>query len=160
MKRIPALLILTVVFALSLLAQDTNADKTPSVALRDLKGKTVKLSDFRGKVVLLNFWATWCVPCVAEVPELVKWQEQYKKSLQIIGISYPPTNVAKIRSFVSKNKINYPILLGSKATRKIFESGDILPTTVILDKKGNIAGRIDGVIFADEFESKIKSLLQ
>ncbi|HEX3101469.1 MAG TPA: TlpA disulfide reductase family protein [Pyrinomonadaceae bacterium] len=158
MKRIATLLI-TVIFALALHAQDSNANKTPSITLKDLKGKTVKLSDFKGKVILLNFWATWCVPCAAEAPELVKWQELYKNKLQIVGITYPPTNAVKVRRFVNKNKINYPILLGSKSTKKLFEPSDTLPITVIIDGKGKILDRIDGVIFADEFETKIKPLL-
>ncbi len=160
MKRILILTIFTVAFVLSLFAQDGTALKAPSIALKDLTGKNVKLSDFKGKIVLLNFWATWCVPCAAEVPELVKWQEQYKDGgLQIIGITYPPTNAAKVRRFVRRNRINYPILFGSKATKKLFEPSDTLPVTVIIDKQGNIAGRIDGVIFADEFDQKIQPLL-
>jgi len=135
--------------------------KAPALALKDLNGKTVKLSDFKGKIVLINFWATWCVPCAAEMPELVKWQEQYKADgLQIIGITYPPTAVAKVRRFVGQNKINYPILFGSKATKKLFDPTYTLPITVIIDRRGNVIDRIDGVIFADEFETKIKPLLK
>ena len=161
MKQILAIFAVALIFAFSLFAQDGPANKAPSISLKDLNGKTVKLSDFKGKVVLLNFWATWCVPCAAEVPELVKWQEQYKADgLQIIGITYPPTRAVNVKRFVRRNKINYPILLGSKATKKLFESSDTLPITVIIDRKGNIVDRIDGVIFADEFELKIKPLLK
>lgn len=160
MKQILTTLAVTLIFAVSLFAQDGSSSKTPSVVLKDRKGKTVKLSDFKGKIVLLNFWATWCVPCAAEAPKLVKWQEQYKDLLQIIGVTYPPTNMAKVRGFVRKNKINYPILLGSKATKKLFESSDTLPITVIIDRQGKMVDRIDGVIFADEFETKIKPLLK
>jgi thiol-disulfide isomerase/thioredoxin len=135
--------------------------KAPALALKDLSGKTVRLSDFKGKIVLINFWATWCVPCAAEVPELVKWQERYKADgLQIIGITYPPTAIGKVRRFVRQNKINYPVLLGSKATKKLFEPSDTLPITVIIDRLGNVIDRIDGVIFADEFEAKIRPLLK
>ena len=141
-------------------AQDAKPLKAPTIALKDIHGTTVKLSDFKGKVVLLNFWATWCVPCAAEIPELVKWQNEYNGKLQIICITYPPTNAAKVRSFIRKNKINYPILFGSKATKKLFEPSNTLPIAVIIDGNGNIVVRIDGLIFADEFETKIKPLLK
>ena len=161
MKHLTALIILTLTLAFAAVAQDAKTVKAPTVILKDMRGKTVKLSDFKGKVVLLNFWATWCVPCAAEVPDLVKWQDQYKTDgLQVIGITYPPTNAAAVRSFFRKNKINYPILLGSKATKKLFEPSDILPITVIIDRNGKIVDRIEGVIFTDEFETKIKPLLK
>lgn len=142
------------------LAQETKPTKAPSLALKDLTGKTVKLSSYSGKVVLVNFWATWCAPCAAEVPELVKWQNEYKDTLQIVGITYPPTSLAKIRGFVRDHGINYPILLGSKATKRLFEPSENLPITVIIDREGNVVDRIDGVIFADEFEAKIKPLIK
>jgi thiol-disulfide isomerase/thioredoxin len=160
MKRTLAILAFTLLFALPHLAQGGNAKKAPAISLKDLSGKTVKIGDFKGKIVLLNFWAVWCVPCAAEVPNLVKWQVEYKDKLQIVGITYPPTNIGKIRSFVRKNGINYPVLLGSKSTKKLFESTENLPITVILNKQGNIADRIDGVVFDDEFDNKIKPLLK
>src|SRR5688572_2401432 len=80
----------------------------PQVVLKDLSGRTVRLTDFKGKVVLLNFWATWCPPCRAEIPELLKWQREYgPKGFQIIGVTYPPTNRRKVRSFVRAFKITY-----------------------------------------------------
>lgn len=143
------------------IAQINSDEKAPSIALKDLKGKTVNLSDFKGKIVLLNFWAVWCVPCAAEIPELIKWQSEYQKDgLQIIGVTYPPTNKAKVRNFVRKMKINYPILFGWKKTKALFDSGETLPYSVVIDKEGNIKDRIEGVIFADEFDEKIKPLLK
>lgn len=142
------------------LAQETKPLKAPSLELKDLNGKTVKLSKYKGKVVLVNFWATWCAPCVAEVPELVKWQNEHKDELQILGITYPPASLRKIRRFVRDHGINYPIVLGSKATKRLFEPSDNLPITVIIDRDGNIVDRIDGVIFMDEFETKIRPLIK
>src|SRR5437868_2049399 len=81
------------------------------VALKDISAHTLKLSDYRGKVVLLNFWATWCPPCLAEIPELVKMQRQYRKAgLQIIGITYPPEERSEVRRFTARSKLNYPIV--------------------------------------------------
>lgn len=142
-------------------AQSVQNKKVPDVLLKDLKGKTVKIKDFKGRVLLLNFWATWCVPCLAEVPELVKWQKEYEKQgLQIVGITYPPTDRVKVRNFARRNKINYPILFGSKETRELFDSGETMPLTVVVDKDGNIREIIEGIIFADEFDEKIKPLLE
>ena len=134
--------------------------KAPAISLKDLEGRTVRLSDFKGKVVMVNFWATWCVPCTAEVPDLVKWQAEYKDAgLQIIGITYPPTSLAKVRRFLKKYKVTYPILIGSKGTKRLFEPSDNLPITVIIDREGKIVGRIEGVIFEDEFDTKVKLIL-
>ena len=160
MKRTYPALAVALVLAFSAYAQVATEKKAPSLVLKDMNGKTVRLSDFKGKVVLLNFWATWCSPCAAEVPELVKWQSEYKDKLQILGVTYPPTHLPAVRTYVRKKKINYLILLGSVATKKLFEKSETLPVTVIVDKHGNIAVRIDGVIFPDEFESKIKPLLK
>jgi thiol-disulfide isomerase/thioredoxin len=142
-------------------AQSVQAKKVPDVSLKGLKGKIVKIADFKGKVVVLNFWATWCAPCLAEIPELIKWQKKYEnKGLQIIGITYPPTNRVKTRNFARRNKINYPILFGSKETKAMFDSGETMPLTVVIDRDGNIKELIEGVIFAEEFDEKIKPLLE
>lgn len=142
-------------------AQSNQSDKVPDLSLKDLKGKTVKIEDFKGKVVLLNFWATWCPPCLAEIPELIKWQKEYEnQGLQIIGITYPPTNRSAVRNFVRKNKINYPILFGSNKTKAIFDSGETMPFTVIIDRKGRVKDFVKGIIFAEEFEEKVKPLLE
>ena len=157
MKRHLFVISFLFLFTVSIGAQATDNARTPEVVLKDLRGKAVRLSDFKGKIVLVNFWATWCVPCVAETRELVKWQQQYKTDgLQVVGITFPPTNIEAVRGFVRRMKINYPILLGSKATKKLFDYSNQLPISVIIDRDGNIAGRIDGIIFVDEFDSKIK----
>lgn len=160
MNRAATLIIICLMLALSDFAQN-GSEPASTVALKDLSGKTVNLSDFKGKVVLLNFWAVWCVPCEAEIPELVKWQQEYESDgLQIIGITYPPTNKRKVRSFARKMKINYPVLFGSKKTKELFDSGENLPYSVVIDKDGNIKERIEGVIFDDEFDEKVKPLLK
>jgi len=162
-KGLKFFLSLIVCLALPVLvfAQNKQTEKAPPVVLKNLKGKTVRIKDFKGKVILLNFWATWCPPCRAEIPELIKWQKEYKKQgLQIIGITYPPTNRFKVRRFVHKNKINYSILFGSKKTKALFDSGETMPFTVIIDRNGDIKERIEGIIFADEFDEKIKPLLE
>lgn len=161
LDKIAVLIIFLVLPSAAVFAQSESNEKAPVIALRDLKDKTVRLEDFKGKVILLNFWATWCVPCRAEVPELVRWQKEYQaKGLQIVGITYPPTNPRTVRSFAQKNKINYPILFGTKRTKALFDKGDVMPYSVIIDRDGNIKDRIEGVIFEDEFDEKIKPLLE
>src|SRR5690349_1665651 len=93
----------------------TGQEKAPEFSLKDINGKSVTLADFSGKVVLLNFWATWCVPCRAEIPDLVKKQREYQsQGLRVVGITYPPEEVPEVRRFVRELKINYPVVIGSK----------------------------------------------
>jgi thiol-disulfide isomerase/thioredoxin len=157
MKKLAAILILA--FAIPG-AMHPQSVKAPILELKDLKGRTVRLTDFKGKTVLLNFWATWCVPCRAEIPQLVKWQREYKsKGLQIVGITYPPTNRARVDAFAGSNKMNYPILFGGKSTKLLFSNSEALPISVIIDKDGNIRDTIEGIIYEDEFDQKVKPLL-
>ena len=97
------------------------------------------MSDYRGKVVLLNFWATWCPPCRAEMPDLVKWQRRHRDGgLQVLGVTYPPTNVAEVRRFARRLRVNYPVALGTKETRALFGPGETLPLTVVIDRGGEV----------------------
>jgi len=130
------------------------------MALKDLRGRTVRLSDYRGKVVLLNFWATWCPPCRAEMPDLVKMQREYKsRGLQIIGVTYPPETPAAVRRFVRRLRVNYPVALGTKETKRLFDEGETLPLTIIIGRDGNVIDRVEGILLPEEFEQKIKPLL-
>jgi thiol-disulfide isomerase/thioredoxin len=132
----------------------------PPVVLRDLRGRTVRLKDFKGKVVLLNFWATWCPPCRAEIPELVRWQTEYgPKGLQIIGVTYPPTDRREVRNYVRKLKVTYPILLGHKKTKALFDAGETLPFTVVIDREGKVRENIEGILLPEEFDERVKPLL-
>jgi thiol-disulfide isomerase/thioredoxin len=135
--------------------------KAPPLALKDLRGRTVHISDYRGKIVLLNFWATWCPPCRAEIPDLVKLQREYgKRGLQIIGITYPPERRASVRRFTRRLKVNYPIALGTRKTKALFSADETLPLTVIIDREGTIRGTIAGILLPEEFNEQIKPLLQ
>lgn len=158
MVKAIALLLLLAVPPPSALGQ---TQKAPALGLKDLRGRVHRLSDYRGKVVLLNFWATWCLPCRAEAPDLVRWQREYKdRGLQVIGVTYPPTNLADVRRFARNFKVNYPVLLGTRDTKALFVEGETLPVTVVIDRAGNVRERIEGILLADEFEEKIKPLLR
>jgi thiol-disulfide isomerase/thioredoxin len=133
----------------------------PPVVLRDLKRQTVRLTNFKGKVVLLNFWATWCPPCRAEIPELVKWQREYRsQGLVVIGVTYPPTNRRQVRRFTRTLKVNYPILLGHKETKALFDPGETLPFSVVIDREGKVRESIEGILLPEEFEEKVKPWLE
>jgi len=128
--------------------------------LKDVNGRTLRLADYKGKVLLVNFWATWCVPCRAEIPDLIKLQSKYRKDLQIIGITYPPEELSDVREYVKKAKVNYPIAIGTKATKALVTTSETLPLTVVIDRKGNVQHIIEGIMYADEFDEKVKPLFQ
>jgi len=133
----------------------------PDFVLKDLRGRKVRLSSYKGKIVLLNFWATWCPPCRAEMPELVTWQREYRaRGLQVIGVTYPPINRTEVRRFVRRIKANYPIVLGTKETKGLFSDSETLPITVVIDREGKIRDTIEGILLPEEFEEKIRPLLK
>src|SRR4026208_127453 len=108
----------------SVLPQEVDASQ---FKLTDIDGRTVRLSDYRGKVVLVNFWATWCPPCRTEIPDLIKLQHDYRsRGLQVIGVTYPPQTLAEVRRFVRRAKVNYPVGLGTKETKSLFTSSETL----------------------------------
>src|ERR1041384_2072952 len=160
--RSPLLIVVFAVMAMlsfapaSVLGQET----APQLRLRDLDGRAVRLSDYRGKVVLINFWATWCPPCRAEMPDLVRLQREHrKKGFQIIGITYPPERKDRVRRFARSLKVNYPIILGTRQLKARFSSDETLPLTIVIDRDGKVSNIIVGILLREEFDEKIKPLL-
>ena len=134
--------------------------EAPSLTLKDLQGRTLRLSDYRGKVVLLNFWATWCPPCGAEIPDLIKLQKEYgRQGLQVLGVTYPPERQARVLRFTRRLKVNYPVALGTRETKALFSSDETLPLTIIIDRDGKLRDTISGILLPVEFEEKIRPLL-
>jgi thiol-disulfide isomerase/thioredoxin len=149
---------LLLILSTSALAQSTQ--RGPSLTLKDLHGRLLRLEAYRGKVLLLNFWATWCQPCRAEIPDLIKLQREYgNRGLRIIGITYPPETIAGVRQFVTRLKMKYPVAIGTKETKAVFTSSDTLPMTVIIDRQGMVRDVIEGIMYPDEFDQKVKPLL-
>ena len=111
--------------------------------------------------MVLNFWATWCPPCRAEMPDLIKMQREYRsRGLQVVGITYPPEEIAEVRQFVRKLGVNYPIALGTIETKSLFDETETLPLTIVIDREGKVRERIEGILLPQEFEQKIKPLLK
>jgi thiol-disulfide isomerase/thioredoxin len=153
--------VLLLLAALHPLSFGQAGQKAPQLALKDLRGRDLRLSDYLGKVVLVNFWATWCPPCRAEVPDLVKMQREYKgRGLRVIGVTYPPQTAEEVRQFIRELRINYPVALGTKETKALFDQGETLPITVVIDREGNFRELIEGILLPEEFEQKIKPLLK
>jgi thiol-disulfide isomerase/thioredoxin len=151
------LILLFMISCKELMAQS----KHPSLRLTDINGGRFQLSDYKGNVVLLNFWATWCPPCRTEIPELIKLQRLYRsQGLRIIGITYPPEKLSELRSFARRIRMNYRIVIGTKESRAKFTNAEVLPVTVVLDRDRVVREVIEGVMYQDEFDQKVKPLLQ
>jgi peroxiredoxin len=145
-------------FATNRLRADPNP--APAWQLKDLDGKTVKLSDFKGKVVILDFWATWCPPCREEIPNFVALQTQYKnQGLVVIGVSVDQGGPGVVSSFVKNNGINYPIVMATDDVTAQYGGIDAIPTTFVIDPQGNIVDKYVGGTDKSTFEHDIKKLL-
>lgn len=140
-----------------------SAPPTPSPAweLKGVDGKPVKSSDFAGKVVILDFWATWCGPCRMEIPGFIELQKQYAdKGLVVVGVSLDQDGASVVKSFMDKMGINYPVVLGDETIVNAFGGVEGIPTTFIIDRNGQIVGKHVGYAAKAEFESEIKHLLK
>jgi len=136
-----------------------NPDPAPEFKLNGLDGKPVTLAGSRGKITLLNFWATWCGPCRAEIPDLIELQNKYKDRLQILGLVVDDDDADAIKEFAEKFGINYPVAIASDAIR--FQYGGIaaLPTSFVLDAEGRIVQKHEGLRDPLLYETEIRSLL-
>jgi len=128
--------------------------------LKDMHGADVKLDSFAGKVLIVNFWATWCGPCKAEIPDLVALQEKYKDDLVVLGISVDDT-AEQIKPYAKEYKVNYRMLVGNKREDVQEALGPLVavPVSVIIDRDGHIARRHTGIATREQFETEIKALL-
>ena len=144
-------LLLSGAIGLSCAREQDSSSYAPDFRVTDLAGKTISLSDYRGKVLFLNFWATWCPPCRAEIPDFVEaYAEQKANGLEILGISLDSTGKSAVAAFVEKYKINYPVVLETKEnTGRIiddYQPGQFIPTTFIIDKTGRIRHKQVGAV--------------
>ena len=133
----------------------------PAWSLKDVDGKTVNFADFKGKVVVIDFWATWCPPCREEIPGYIEMTKKHgKDGLVIIGISLDQAGPGVVRSFIAKSGINYPIVMGDDATVAAFGGVEGIPTTFLIDREGLIRDKKVGMMAAAEYEKKILEVLK
>jgi len=138
-------------------AKKANLDFT----VTDMNGKSVKLADYRGKVLVLDFWATWCPPCKAEIPGFVELQEAYgAKGLQVLGVSVDDT-ADKLKPFATEFKMNYPVLVGVDRDDLQDAYGPMwgIPTTFLIGRDGRICRKHSGLVGKERYEQDIKALL-
>lgn len=130
----------------------------PAFSVTTLDGVTTSSEQWRGKVVLVNFWATWCSPCRAEIPDLVELQEKYREHLVVVGISEDEGPVEVVKRFAAQFKINYPIAMATDEIRKIFPGVVALPTTFVIDPKGEVVQKRVGLLSKQQTEAATRML--
>jgi len=146
--------------ATCLVAEPMQSKPAPDWTLPDLAGGTVKSAQFKGKVVVVDFWATWCGPCVEEIPGYIALQEKYgKEGLVIIGISLDRRGPEPVKKFTARQGMNYVVLMGDAEVVEAFGNFDAIPTTFIIDREGNIRERKTGGMPAADFEKLVLQYL-
>jgi peroxiredoxin len=142
------------------LVGDVRGVPAPDFELSSLDGRKVKLSEYRGKAVLLNFWATWCSPCKVEMPWFVDLQKKYgSDGLVILGIAMDDSDAPKIAQFASEMGVNYPVLLGTDKVSEQYGNVDYLPTSFYINRQGKIVGKGTGLLGRAEIEKNIQKAL-
>jgi len=132
----------------------------PDFTLESLEGKTVRLSDFRGKGVLLNFWATWCQPCKIEMPWFAELQKQYgPQGLQVVGVAMDDASPKEISEFAHDLGVNYPILVGKESVGDAYGGVQFLPATFYIGRDGRVIDKVFGLKGRGEIEENIKKAL-
>ena len=136
--------------------------RAPNFALRDLAGRKVRLADYRGQAVLINFWATWCTPCQVEMPWFIDLQRKYApQGFTILGIDNDyPEDLPKVPSFAKKMGLNYPVLYGDEPTFAAYDCCEYLPTSYYVDREGTVRRATVGLSDHEMLETSIRDLLR
>ena len=134
----------------------------PDFALKDANGATVRLSDYKGKVLILDFWATWCGPCKIEIPWFIEFEQTYKdKGFAVVGVAMDEEGWPVVKPYIQERKVNYRILMGNEQVGQLYGGVDSLPTTFLIDRSGRIAGTHIGLETGkDGFQNEITRLLE
>jgi thiol-disulfide isomerase/thioredoxin len=132
----------------------------PAWQLQDLNGKVVSSDEFKGKVVVLDFWATWCAPCKMEIPGYIEMVKKYgKDGFTVVGVSIDEGGPDVVKDFVQKNGVNYPVVMVDEKVAAAFGGVEVVPTTFLIDRTGQIRDRKDGAEETATYEQKVASLL-
>jgi thiol-disulfide isomerase/thioredoxin len=136
------------------------ASELPEISLTNLSGQEVPLASYRGKVLLVDFWATWCAPCEEAIPELIELQERYgERGLQVVGIALDVGGAKVVAPYVKDHDMTYPIFLGDDTTTRAFGGIMGVPTSFLIDRDGRIVKRFVGVVDHKNYEDLIRGLL-
>ncbi len=132
----------------------------PNFRLKAADGSTLELADYKGKVIILDFWATWCPPCRREIPGFIRLYERYQnRGLIVIGVSLDQYGWRAVKPFIQSYRITYPIVLGNQQVANLYGGIRTIPTTFIIDRNGNVVDRVVGYRPLSYFEQKVKQLL-
>jgi thiol-disulfide isomerase/thioredoxin len=131
----------------------------PPFLLNDLDGNAISTAEFHGKVVIVNFWATWCPPCREEIPEMIALANKYKDSLQIIGVSRDDAPPEEVREFTHDENMNYPVVMGSDELAEEYGGIPALPTSFVLDTNGRVVQKHVGLYPPEVYDGEIRALL-
>jgi peroxiredoxin len=152
---------LTLSLGALLRAEPVTPTPAPAWKLKDVNGNVVSSDQFKGKVVVIDFWATWCPPCRAEIPGYIALQKKYRQAgLVIIGISLDQQGPGVVKKFITEHQVDYPIVMGDEVVQAAFGGMEAIPTTFIIDRAGNIRDRKVGREPEAAYEQTLRQYLQ
>ncbi len=159
-KMLVSMVVLLMVLLVLPTCSEGRQDKAPNFVLKTFDGKSVDLETLKGKVVVVNFWATWCVPCRQEIPGFIDtYKSLHAKGVEVIGVSLDEGGWDVVQPYVNRSNIPYPVVIGDQSLSEAYGGIEAIPTTFIINKEGNIVGKHVGYLSKDQLEKQIKAVL-